>query len=242
MNFITLIPARCGSKRIPDKNIHILGGKPLMAHTIETAIQSGLFKDVIVSSDSEVYLDIAKSYGANTILTPANHTVIHQDHSNDFPWIEHALCELKNQGKEYDAFCVLRPTNPFRTIDMLKRAIFKFEKLSGLNYLRTDFSMRAVENCKQHPCKMWTLHGSKIIPLFGSPAMKLFTQPYQQLPPVLAQNASLEIGFTMTVFDRKSHTEDNIYPFFTEGLEGFDINTIDDLKYAEYIMRAKCEM
>lgn len=236
MNFVALIPARSGSKRIKDKNIKELAGKPLLAWSIVVAIKSELFKNVVVSSDSEQYLEIAKSYGAETILTPVNNPIIHQDKSNDFPWVEHALIELKKQGKEYDAFCILRPTNPFRNVDMIKRAISKFEKLSGLNYLRTDFSMRAVENCKQHPCKMWTLHGSKIIPLFGSPEMKLFTQPYQQLPPVYAQNASLEIAFTQTVFDRKSHTETTIYPFWTQGIEGLDINTEEDFLYAQMMI------
>lgn len=240
MNFVALIPARSGSKRIKDKNIKELAGQPLIAWTILPTIKSGLFKDVVVSSDSEKYLEISKKYGAETILTSTNDPIIHQDNSNDFPWTEHALIELKKQSKEYDAFCILRPTNPFRTVDMLKRAVFKFEKLSGMNYLRTDFSMRAVENCKQHPCKMWTLHGSKIIPLFGSPEMKLYTQPYQQLPPVYAQNASLEISWTQTVFDRKSHTETTIYPFWTQGLEGFDINTEEDFLYAQMLVeRAK---
>ena len=234
MKIVALIPARSKSKRLPHKNILPLGNKPLLAHTIEPAIESKLFVDVIVSSDSEKYLHIAKNYGASVILRPEEFA---QDNSTDFEWINHVLQINKNKG--YEAFCLLRPTNPFRTVAMLKKAIFKFEKLSGMNYLRTDFSLRAVENCKQHPCKMWSLHGSKIIPVYGSPSMKLFTQPYDKLPSILVQNASLEMGFTSTVFDRKSHTEETIYPFFTEGIEGFDINTEEDYLMAKILIEKR---
>lgn len=232
MKIIAIIPARSGSKRLPDKNILDLGGHPLMAHTIIPAVASQLFADIIVTSDSDKYLEIAKKYGAIPIKRPME---LSQGDITGVEWIEHTLIEMQKQGKEYNVFCILRPTNPFRTAYTLQKACFKFENLSGMNYARTDFSMRAVEKCKQHPCKMWTLYGSKIIPIFGSPEMKLYTQPYHKLSPVLVQNGSLEMGFVETIFDRKSITETVIYPFFTGDYEGFDINNEDDYWTAQFI-------
>ena len=72
-SIVALIPARAGSKRVPDKNIRPLAGHPLIAYTIAAAIDSGIFSDVIVSTDSEHYADIAKHYGAQVpFLRPAD--------------------------------------------------------------------------------------------------------------------------------------------------------------------------
>lgn len=237
MEIVALIPARAGSKRLPGKNILLLQGIPLLAWSLITASASKLFTNTVVSSDSELTLKIAQKYGDDRtiiIQTPPEHPIIHQDNSNDYPWIEHALYNLKQQGKVYDAFCILRPTNPFRNYTMLEAAIMRFRDLLKTNPNR-DYSLRAVEPCKQHPLKMWKLDGDKIISYAGDIKDQLFTQPYQSLPTVFEQNASLEIGFTDTVFNKKTHTESNIYPFYTQGLEGFDIHTAEDFRYAEYL-------
>ena len=84
-----LIPARCGSKRVPDKNIRKLNHHPLMAYAIRSAIDSGIFDSVIVSTDSEAYADIARHYGAEVpFLRP---TELAGDKSPDIQWIEHLL-------------------------------------------------------------------------------------------------------------------------------------------------------
>lgn len=236
MEIVALIPAKSYSERLPGKNTLLLKGIPLVAWSIITATGSKLFKNIVVSSDSELTLQIAKKYGDDkliTIQTPPYHPTIHKYPSNDYPWIEHALHNLKNQGQTYDAFCILRPTNPFRTLRMLEAAITQFKDLLKTNPDK-DYSLRAVEPCKQHPCKMWKLEGDKIVPYSGDIKDQLFTKPSQALPPVLAQNASLEISFTNTVFNKKTHTENNIYPFYTEDCEGLDIHNAEDFMYAEY--------
>ena len=68
---VALIPARSGSKRVPHKNIRPLGGHPLMAYSISAAVNSGVFSEVLVSTDSEEYADIARHYGASVpFLSP----------------------------------------------------------------------------------------------------------------------------------------------------------------------------
>lgn len=242
MEIVALIPARSGSKRLPGKNTLMIGGLPLFAWTLNIASTSNLFKNVVVSSDSELTLKMAKEHGDNATIaihTPLNHPIIHQDHSDDFPWIEHALVNLKNQGKVYDAFCILRPTNPFRSFNMLQAAIILFMDLLK-KHPEKDYSIRAVGQCHQHPYKMWQLAGDKIIPFAGGDVEdRLYTQPYQKLPSILAQNASLEIGFTETVLSRKNHTGSAIYPFYTQGIEGFDIHTPLDFEFAQYIVETR---
>ena len=94
---VALIPARAGSKRVPDKNIRPLAGHPLMAYTIEAALESGIFADVIVSTDSERYAEIARYYGAEVpFLRPPE---LAGDVSPDIEWIEYTLKRLRADGR-----------------------------------------------------------------------------------------------------------------------------------------------
>lgn len=89
MNILGIIPARSGSKSVKDKNIRIMNGKPMLAYTIEQALQSKLIDRVIVSTDSSVYRDIAFKYGAETPFTRPSS--ISADTSLDIEVFEHAL-------------------------------------------------------------------------------------------------------------------------------------------------------
>lgn len=109
---IAIIPARSGSKGIKDKNIKQLNGKPLIAYTIEAAIKSNVFEDVLVSTDSESYKKIAEKYGAWVPFLRSNK--LSQDVTTTNDVIEDVLIELKNNGKEYDSLMVLQPTSPLR--------------------------------------------------------------------------------------------------------------------------------
>ena len=107
---VALIPARSGSKRLPDKNIQPLAGHPLIAYTISAARQSGLFADVIVSTDSERYADVARYYGAEVPwLRPVE---LAGDLAPDIEWVEYTLKRLLKEGRGYDCFSILRPTSP----------------------------------------------------------------------------------------------------------------------------------
>src|SRR5215475_8457990 len=107
---IALIPARQGSKRVPGKNIRLLNGHPTLAYTIAPALDSGVFDAVIVSTDSEETAAIARHYGADVpFLRPARFAT---DTSPDIEWIEYTIAELKQRGRTWDAFSLLRPTSP----------------------------------------------------------------------------------------------------------------------------------
>ena len=96
---IALIPARARSKRFPDKNIYPFFGHPLIAYSITSALESGIFSKVLVSTDSEYYAKIARHYGAETpFLRP---TEIAGDHSPDIEWVEDALGRVKKQHQEF---------------------------------------------------------------------------------------------------------------------------------------------
>tara|TARA_Y100001960_G_C14682173_1_gene831812 strand:- start:460 stop:1251 length:792 start_codon:yes stop_codon:yes gene_type:complete len=225
-----LIPARCGSKRVPDKNIRNLDGHPLMAYAVRSAIDSGIFGSVIVSTDSETYADIARHYGAEVpVLRPPKFA---RDKSPDIQWIQHLLSVLEDQARAPDCFAILRPTSPFRQTITIQRAWEQFRKSEGVD------SLRAVEPCTQHPGKMWSINGplmSPILPyeLDGTP---WHSNQYAALPTIYVQNASLEIAWSRVVLEGGTITGDIIAPFLTDRTEGFDVNTEADWFYAEYLL------
>jgi N-acylneuraminate cytidylyltransferase len=228
---VAMIPARSGSKRVPDKNIRRLAGHPLLAFTISAALQSGIFSDVVVSTDSETYAEISRYYGANVpFLRPAE---LAGDLSPDIEWVEQVLTGLRENGKKYDCFSILRPTSPFRLPDTIRRAWKAFLEEQGVD------SLRAVEKCRQHPGKMWVVRGRRMMPLLPlSPAQQPWhSSQYQSLPEVYAQNASLEIAWTRLVFQERTIAGTVLIPFFTEGHEGFDVNSSYDWSLAEYLVQ-----
>jgi CMP-N,N'-diacetyllegionaminic acid synthase len=227
---VALIPARQGSKRVPAKNIRRLGAHPVLAYSIAPALDSGVFESIIVSTDSEETAAIARHYGAEVpFLRPSQFA---GDTSPDIEWVEYTLAELRRLGRTWDCFSLLRPTSPFRTADTIRRAWARFVAQDGVD------SLRAVEKCGQHPGKMWKVDGDRMTPLLsGAPADQPWhSTPYQALPPVYVQNASLEIAWTRVVFDRRTIAGDVLVPFFTDGYEGFDINDRVDWMVAERLI------
>jgi N-acylneuraminate cytidylyltransferase len=227
---IALIPARAGSKRVKGKNIRTLGGHPLLAYTVRAALDSGLFGSVVVSTNSEEIATIARHYGAEVpFLRPEPFAA---DLSPDIEWLEYTLAELKKRGRSFDAFALLRPTSPFRAPETIRRAWATFVSVPQAD------SLRGVELCKQHPGKMWELEGKFMVPLLknGPKSPPWHSTPYQALPKVYAQNASLEMAWTRVVEATHTIAGERIVPFVTEGHEGFDINNPEDWVVAEHLL------
>ena len=228
---VALIPARSGSKRVPDKNIRPLAGHPLIAYSIAAALQSKIFKTVLVSTDSELYAEIARHYGAEVpFLRPAK---IAGDTSPDIEWVEYTLNQLRNNGQDYEYFSIMRPTSPFRLPDTIRLAWQEFQAQEGVD------SLRAVEKCQQHPAKMWVVRGKRMMPLLpmGPAEQPWHSSQYPSLPEVYVQNASLEIARTKVVFEEKTIAGNVLMPFFTENFEGFDVNSNYDWNLAEHLAK-----
>lgn len=221
---VALIPARAGSERIPGKNTRRLAGHPLLAYTIQAALDSGIFdRGVWVSSDSLETLDIAEHYGAHAIQRPAS---IATGDSPDIRWVRHAL-DYIGGDKRRGAFAILRPTSPFRHANTIRRA---WQQFTGLD--QTGDTLRAVEPAAQHPAKMWQVNRETGV---MTPVLKGETHgvpwhslPTQLLTPIYVQNASLEFCWSHTVYDVDRITGRKIIPFYTTGLEGVDLNTEAD--------------
>lgn len=120
---IAIIPARGGSKRIPRKNIKLFHGKPMIAYSIEAALNSGCFDKVIVSTDDAEIAEVAKQYGADVpFLRP---DAISDDHATTMDVMAHAITWCVENGWNIENVCCLYATAPFVTADSLKEGYLK---------------------------------------------------------------------------------------------------------------------
>lgn len=118
MRIIAIIPARSGSKGLPDKNIKLLDGKPLIAYTIEAALSSGVFDTVMLSTDSEKYARIGKACGAEVPFLRSE--TASSDSSTSWETVLEVLDKYEELGQYFDLFCLLQPTSPMRTADDIR--------------------------------------------------------------------------------------------------------------------------
>lgn len=237
---IALIPARSGSKRVPGKNTRNLAGHPLLAYTIAAAQQSGIFEWIVVSTDSYETGHYAYELGAQVRCVDAP---CHTDTCCDITWIRDALEWVKPWRPE--SFAILRPTSPFRTAATILRAYKEFQQMADCGD-----SIRAVEKCPVNVYKCWTWAGAgmPIKPLLegvvlsgDGPAqlqVPLHSAPSQLAPVVWIQNSSLEMAHTANVELHGTIHGKKVGPFFTQGYEGFSIDTERDWAEACEIAKA----
>lgn len=133
MSMIAIITARGGSKRIPKKNIKEFYGKPMLAYAIDAAKNSGIFDEVMVSTDSEEIANVAKKYGAAVPFMRSEKTA--NDFATTYDVLEEVILEYKKLGKEFDSICCIYPCVPFLTAKTLSEAYKQFTE-SNCNALQ----------------------------------------------------------------------------------------------------------
>ena len=158
---IAIIPARSGSKEIPNKNIMNYKGAPLMVHSILQGLESKYIDEVILSTDSELYRDIGVKFGANApYLRPKN---LSHDASTDYDFILYHIKWLKEKGMGVpDLIVQLRPTYPTRKVSDIDKAI----KMFVSNYNSID-SLRSVVKASISPYKMWKYKNKLLSPVIN---------------------------------------------------------------------------
>ena len=220
MKTLAMITARGGSKRIPRKNIKEFNGKPIMAYSIEAAIQSGVFDEVMVSTDDEEIADIARKYGASVPFFRSEKT------SNDFATtvdvIDEVIREYHNRGKDFDVFACIYPTAPFVTAVKLKEAV---EKLASSD---AD-SLIPVVRFSYPPQRAMEIHDGRLV--FRHPE-NLSTRS-QDLEPHYHDAGQFYVARTESFLKNKGIMIGQILPIELSELEVQDIDNEIDWKLAE---------
>lgn len=124
MKILAIIPARGGSKGVLGKNSKLLGGKPLIAYSIEQAIASNSFEKIIVSTDDETIAKIALDFGAEVPFKRPYELA--NDTASSIAVVQHAVDFFASKNEFFDAICLLQPTSPFREKGFIANAISRF--------------------------------------------------------------------------------------------------------------------
>lgn len=223
MKKIAIIPARSGSKGLKDKNIIDLCGKPLIAYSIEAAIQTGLFDRVIVSTDSEHYANISRQYGAEVMMRGEN---LSDDKATTYMVLEDIL---NNQLTEpIDYFVLLQPTSPLRSATHIKEALEKFEsRYKDFNFL---VSMKEAEHAK---VLVNPIDEDESLKYFDTDFSNYRRQGFKDYSP----NGAIFIGKPIPYLKQKHFFGEKSLAFIMTPDESVDIDSEKDLLLANIIMR-----
>lgn len=239
MNILAIIPARGGSKSIPQKNIKLLLGKPLIGWIIEAAKKSKHITRIIVSTDNKKIASVARACGAEVpFLRPSS---IAQDFSTDIEFLTHALDWLKEkEGYEPDIVLRLPPTSPLCTEKHIDEGIQKL-----LDTPEAD-AVRPIMEVEKHPYKMWRISDDeKWLDPFLSEEFtgidKANDAPRQLFPKVYIHTGAMDVMRVRTILELKSKSGNKLAYFFMDHEDSINIDYPIDFLMAEVLLKKRME-
>lgn len=221
---LAIIPARCGSKGLPGKNIRSLCGKPMIAYTIEAALESKYIDNVIVSTDCKEIEDVAKKFGAKSHFLRPEELAL--DNSKAIDNYIYTVDRLNNDfDYNIDNFVVLQPTSPLRHAQDIDGAIELF------NHKKADSVVSYTE--EHHPVEWhkYIAEDGKFENIFNETLLNRQDYQISYFP-----NGSIFV-FNYELIKRKQYYSDNSYAHVMPRSRSVDIDTLEDFEYAEFIMQ-----
>ena len=220
---LALIPARGGSKGVPRKNIYPLCGKPLIAYTIEAALQSGCCDSVVVSTDDAEIAAVARQYGADVpFMRPESLSL---DNTKTIDVEQHALRMLEEQGRVYDWIILLQPTSPLRDAQDIQNAIRTMAQTGCA-------SLASVSPVQDHPMLIRTvdkqLRLRKLLDMSSDVRRQDFPQYYRV-------NGAIYINTAQDIYAGVSQN-DNDFAYVMTPEHSVDIDSHIDFAIAEYYL------
>ncbi len=224
-SILAVIPARSGSKRIPNKNILFLGGKPLISWSIEAGLNSRYIDKVIVSSDSDDILNISKKYHVKTIKRPVQ---LASDTANTFDVVEHVV---ENLDEAYDFVVLLQPTSPLRNSAHIDEA---------LTYCNDRKANAVVSVCETSQSPLWsnTLPDNNNMDNFFSESF--FNKRSQDLKKYYCLNGAIYLSKTNLLLKEKTFfLKNKIYAYKMDRWSSVDIDEEIDFQFAKLLIEKK---
>lgn len=220
MKSVAIITARGGSKRIPRKNIKPFLGKPIIEYSIEAALQSGMFQEVMVSTDDEEIAQVARKAGAKVPFMRSEGT------SNDFATtaevIEEVIASYERIGKSFEQVCCIYPTAPFVTSNAIKTAMMLLEQ-------EKSDAVIPVVKFSFPPQRCVVIHNNRLAPKWPE-NMKLRSQDLEPFYHDCGQFYCLNVK---SFQEQKAIWMKNVVPFIQDESCVQDIDTLEDWKIAE---------
>lgn len=228
MKILGIIPARGGSKGVPKKNIKLLGGKPLLQYTSEIALKSKFLEKVVLSSDTDEIIKVGKQLGLEVpFKRPSN---LAEDKTPTLPVIKHVLDFYSSIGEEFDAVCLLQVTSPFRTVDFLDEALYKFINSNSE-------SLVSVQEVPHEYNPHWSFEVDTTGNLKIATGEKKIISRRQELPVSYHRDGSIYITKTSVIMLQNSLYGNSI-SFIESVKESYvNIDTFEDWKKAELFLK-----
>lgn len=226
-NRVAIIPARGGSKGLPGKNVRLLGGKPLIAWTIEAALESKAFDLVMVTTEDAGIANTALKYGAEVpFMRPSE---LASDTAKGTEVVMHALLELKSKGKNFMEFMLLQPTSPFRNSKDIQRA------LALVTEKKLEFLVSVCE-AEHHPFWSYTLNNQGVLVDSSPPEYRDSNR--QELPQMYRLNGAIYYAKVETFLKEKTFVNSDTIPYIMPRERSIDIDTELDMRLAECLSKS----
>lgn len=226
MKSIAVIPARSGSKGLKDKNIKLLNGKPLIWYSIRAAIMSNCFDEIMVSTDSEKYADIARNCGATVPFLRSER--MSTDKASSWDTVQEVLDNYRNIGREFDTVMLLQPTSPLRSSDDIKNAfsIYKEKEADSV-----------VGVCEMDHSPLWSnvLTENRCLDGFIRPEVKE-SSGRQSLPTYYRINGAIYLTKITDELGANLYSNSG-YAYIMPRDKSIDIDTELDFKMAEFLLK-----
>lgn len=222
---LAVIPARSGSKGLVDKNIAMLRGKPLIAHTIEAARESGMFSEIVVSTDSKEYAEVARQWGAKAPFLRSE--VLSTDKASSWDVVRDTIAKFAAHGLEFSTVALLQPTSPLRRAEDI---------VAGYEELRAKGADSVVSVCEVDHSPLWsnTLPSHRSLTGFVDP--DIASTPRQCLRTFYRINGALYIIRVPFLLARGDLYGDNSYAIVMPRERSIDIDDATDLMLAELLL------
>lgn len=225
---LAIIPARGGSKGVPRKNVRDLCGKPLLAYTIEAALDSEVFEKVIVSTDDQEIANIAVRFGAEVpFIRPE---ILSSDEVSSDDVIQQAIEYYEQEEAFYDEICKLQPTSPLRRADHIRYAYELFKEK------RANFLVSVCE-CEHSPLWADKIGDDLSMDNFMCNVDKKTCRQY--LPKYYRLNGAISMAKTDALKNNKSFIGKGGYAYIMSQEDSVDIDSELDFKLSEYLIKQK---
>lgn len=226
MKTLAIIPARGGSKRLPGKNLRVLGGKPMVDWTLEAAVHSGCFFDIVLTSDAKAILERGKKYGVSLHVRP-NHLAT--DHAKTVDVLKNVIDE-RDPKEAFDALCLLQPTTPFRSAEDIRNSFAIFERGSCE-------SVVSISRFQVPPQLSVAVSDGYLSTLFPDASFVTWVQRTQDFPEAFHPNGGIYLVRREIFIETHS--------LFCGRVKGYimpvtpDVDTLEDFEYANFLLKRR---
>lgn len=223
---LAVIPARGGSKRLPGKNLRVLGGKPLVDWTLEAAVHSGCFFDIVLTSDADAILERGKKHGVSLHARPDR---LATDHAKTVDVLRNVVDE-RDPAEKYDALCLLQPTTPFRSAEDIRNSFAMLE--------RGDCdSVVSISRFQVPPQISVAVSEGYLLPLFPNNPFSDWVQRTQDFSEAFHPNGGIYLVRREMFIETHSLFGGRVKGYVMPSTP--DVDTMEDFEYANFLLKRR---